>query len=154
MQRERVKGGKLRLVSLKNDKHRNIAPPSTLFKALKKHRAKQAEARLLSGPMWEENNLVFCNELGKPLDADAVYQSYKRFLSSNSLSDIRMHDLRHTAATLMLQNGDSIKSVQETLGHHTAAFTLDVYGHVTEKMKRDSAERMEAFLNEIKSCKG
>ena len=127
MQRERVKGGKLRLVTLKNEKHRQIAPANTVFQALRKHRAKQNEARLLVGPAWESNSLVFCNDLGSPLDADAVYQSYKRFLSSNGFSDLRLHDLRHTAATLMLQNGDSIKSVQEALGHHTAAFTLDVY---------------------------
>jgi integrase len=51
----------------------------------------------------------------------------------------------------MLQNGDDIKTVQEALGHHTAAFTLDVYGHVTDKMKRDSANRMETFIQSLQS---
>ena len=46
----------------------------------------------------------------------------------------------------MLQNGDDVKTVQEALGHSSAGFTLDVYGHVTDKMKRDSADRMEAFM--------
>lgn len=149
MQRERVAGGKLRLVTLKNGKQRRIAPATTVFKTLKKHRAKQNEKRLLTGAMWNDNGLVFCNDVGNPLDADAVYQSFKRMLAKNNLSNIRLHDLRHTTATLMIQNGDSIKNVQETLGHHTAAFTLDVYGHVTEKMQKESAERMEGFLKGI-----
>ena len=57
-----------------------------------------------------------------------------------------MHDLRHTFAVLSLQNGDDVKTVQGNLGHATAAFTLDVYGHVSERMKEDSAARMEAFI--------
>ena len=60
-----------------------------------------------------------------------------------------MHDLRHTFAVLSLQNGDDIKTVQDNLGHATAAFTLDVYGHVSEKMKEDSAARMEAYIKSL-----
>jgi len=50
-----------------------------------------------------------------------------------------------------LMSGDDVKTVQENLGHHTAAFTLDVYGHVTEEMKRNSAARMDAFIKGVKS---
>ena len=57
-----------------------------------------------------------------------------------------VHSLRHTYAVLCLQNGDDVKTVQSNLGHATAAFTLDVYGHVSEKMRQDSADRMEAYL--------
>ena len=57
-----------------------------------------------------------------------------------------LNSLRHTYAVLCLQNGDDVKTVQSNLGHATAAFTLDVYGHVSEKMKQDSANRMEAYL--------
>ena len=53
-------------------------------------------------------------------------------------------------AVASLQNGDDIKTVQENLGHHTAAFTLDVYGHVTQKMKRDSADRMQQFIDSVR----
>ena len=59
----------------------------------------------------------------------------------------RFHELRHSYAVAALQSGDDIKTVQENLGHHTAAFTLDVYGHVTEKMKRDSADRMQKCID-------
>ena len=58
-------------------------------------------------------------------------------------------DLRHSYAVAGLQSGDDIKTVQENLGHHTAAFTLDVYGHVTEQMKQASAARMERFIQSV-----
>ena len=66
------------------------------------------------------------------------------------ISEARFHDLRHSYAVAALQSGDDVKTVQENLGHHTAAFTLDVYGHVSEKMKRESAERMESFIKGVK----
>ena len=62
---------------------------------------------------------------------------------------IRFHDLRHTFAAISLQNGDDIKTVSENLGHATVAFTLVVYGHVTEKMRKDSADRMQAFIDSL-----
>ena len=63
-----------------------------------------------------------------------------------------MHDLRHTAATLMIENGDDIRTVQDALGHHSAGFTLDTYAHVTNKMKKDSADRMEAYIKSIQDA--
>ena len=66
-----------------------------------------------------------------------------------SVSDLRFHDLRHTYAVISIKNGDDIKTVQNNLGHATASFTLDVYGHVTEQMKRESSGRMEAFIQSI-----
>jgi integrase len=149
LQREQVKGGKLRLVPLKNDKQRRISPPDTVFQLLKQQKREQAEKHLLAGQLWTETGLVFTNDMGGPLDADAVYKAYKKLLADNYLPDIRIHDLRHTAATLMLQNGDDVKTVQMALGHGSAGFTLDVYGHVTDKMKRDSAERMERYIKGI-----
>jgi len=98
------------------------------------------------------SNLVFTNDIGGALDADAVYKAYKRLLVANDLPNVRLHDLRHTAAALMLQIGDDIKTVQEALGHHSAGFTLDTYGHVTEKMKQDSANRMEAFIKSVQNA--
>ena len=59
------------------------------------------------------------------------------------------HDLRHTFAVASIKSGDDIKTVQENLGHATAAFTLDVYGHVTKQMKQDSTARMEQFIKSV-----
>ena len=61
----------------------------------------------------------------------------------------RFHDLRHTYAVVSLENGDDIKTVQENLGHATAAFTLDVYGHVTDRMRKESSDRMEKFIHQV-----
>ena len=64
-------------------------------------------------------------------------------------SKLRFHDLRHQYAVIAIKNGDDIKTIQGNLGHATAAFTLDVYGHVTEEMKRDSADRMENYMQAL-----
>ena len=66
------------------------------------------------------------------------------------MPESRFHDLRHSYAVAALASGDDIKTLQENLGHHTAAFTLDTYGHVTEKMKQESAARMEGFIESVK----
>ena len=63
------------------------------------------------------------------------------------------HDLRHSYAVAALRSGDDIKTVQENLGHHTAAFTLDTYAHVTEKMRQESARRMDRFIEGIQAAK-
>ena len=60
--------------------------------------------------------------------------------------------MRHTYAMLSIQNGDDLKTVQENVGHATAAFTLDVYGHVSKRMKQDSADRMQSYFNSITSA--
>ena len=70
-------------------------------------------------------------------------------MASIGLPDARLHDLRHSYAVAAIKSGDDIKTVQGNLGHHTASFTLDVYGHVTEEMKQASAERMENFIKSV-----
>ena len=78
-----------------------------------------------------------------------VYTHMKAILHKAGLPDIRFHDLRHSYAVAALRSGDDIKTVQGNLGHATAAFTLDVYGHVTGQMKQDSASRMEQFIKTV-----
>ena len=77
------------------------------------------------------------------------YDCFKRIVKKMGASELRFHDLRHTYAVISIKNGDDIKTVQNNLGHATASFTLDVYGHVTEQMKRDSSSRMEHFIQGI-----
>ena len=64
-----------------------------------------------------------------------MYGQFKKLIAQAGYPNTRFHDLRHSYAVLAIQSGDDIKTVQENLGHHTAAFTLDVYGHVTDQMK-------------------
>lgn len=99
----------------------------------------------MAGPAWEDSGLVFTNEFGRYVSYRAIFDSFKRI----GLPDARILDLRHTYAVNCIRAGDDIKTVQESLGHATAAFTLDVYGHVTKQMKQDSAARMEQFIKSV-----
>ena len=97
--------------------------------------------------IWDNNlNLVFTNEAGRHLVDRTVYKHLKIIVGQMGCPEVRFHDLRHTYATLSLQNGDDIKTVSSNLGHATTAFTMDVYGHVTETMRSDSASRMEKYI--------
>ena len=84
-----------------------------------------------------------------PLNPSRAYRQLKKLLEIGGLPSIRFHDLRHSYAVVSIKSGDDIKTVQENLGHATAAFTLDVYGHVTQKMKQDSADRMGRFIRSV-----
>ena len=86
---------------------------------------------------------------GKHVSQTSIRYHFKKAVEAIGLPGSRVHDLRHTFAVLSLQNGDDIKTVQGNLGHATAAFPLDVYGHVSERMKDDSAKRMQAYINSI-----
>jgi len=141
--------GEFRLVSSKNSKGRTITAAPFVVDVLRRHKVQQAEARLKAGPLWKDSGFVFCNEVGDHLSPNTVYHNFKRIAASIGLPDARLHDLRHSYAVASLRAGDDIKTVQGNLGHHTASFTLDTYGHVTEEMKRASADRMEAFIKGI-----
>lgn len=123
-----------------------------MLEALKTQKRDQFAKRLKAGSLWSNpSELVFTNDFGKNLSSATVFNTFKRIVRSIGLGSTRFHDLRHTYAMLSLQSGDDIKTVSENLGHATVAFTLDVYGHVSERMKQDSAKRMEAY---IQTCKG
>jgi len=142
--------GKHIFTPLKNDKTRRIIPAPMILEKLHEHKRKQQELQAFSGTAWNNNeNFVFTNELGEHLKHGAIYKSFKRIMQRIDMPLVRFHDLRHSYAVAALKSGDNVKSVQENLGHHSAAFTLDVYGHVTDEMKRDSATRMNNFFKSV-----
>ena len=142
------------LASLKNERERLLTPPPMLLSMLKEQKREQVEQRMKAGPAWRGWNsveeqktwLVFTTELGDHYCPQTVYAHFKKIAKQIGAEKANVHSLRHTYAVLCLQNGDDVKTVQSNLGHATAAFTLDVYGHVSEKMKQDSANRMEAYM--------
>lgn len=93
--------------------------------------------------------LVFTTSAGHYISPTSICYHFKKLAVDIGVPECRVHDLRHTFAVLSLQNGDDIKTVQDALGHATAAFTLDVYGHISERMKDDSASRMQAYIKKI-----
>jgi integrase len=116
--------------------------------ALRRHRTRQLEERLMLGEEWHDLDLVFPHRVGKPMDATALAgRSYARIVRQAELPYIRFHDLRHTAATLMLLKGVSAKKVSETLGHASVSITLSIYAHVLPSMDRDAAAAMDALFS-------
>lgn len=110
----------------------------------------KSEGAIRSWDPWKGVPLVFTNEIGGHLSDQTVYKHFKKIMASIGLPETRLHDLRHTYAVMSLQAGDDVKTVQEHLGHYTAAFTLDVYGHVTERMQKESARKMQTILDGLK----
>ena len=89
---------------------------------------------------------VFSSQTGGPISPDSVLHMLHRVLKRAGLEQVRFHDLRHTFATMALQNGVDVKTLSGLLGHYSAGFTLDTYGHITPAMKRDAAEKVGGFL--------
>lgn len=120
--------------------------------ALRQHQRLQKEARMAHRLAWEENDFVFANEIGRPIEAtNLVSRSFQPLLRRAGLPRIRFHDLRHTAATLLLGGGEAgggihPKIVSEMLGHSSIAITLDIYSHVIPTMQRQAAAAMDALL--------
>ena len=130
-----------------NQSRRRVLLSEVAVEALRRHRARQLEERLKVGPAWEDNGLVFANQIGRPIGGDMVLKrSFRPLLRKANLPVIRFHDLRHTAATLLLERGIHPKIVSEMLGHSRIAITLDLYSHVTPTMQRQAAEAMNAVL--------
>ena len=118
---------------------------------LRRVQKKQLENKLRYGECWYDSGFVFTDDLGQHLKPQNVYREYKRMVAAIGCPNVRFHDLRHSYAVAAIRSGDDIKTVQENLGHATAAFTLDVYGHVTEQMKKESADRMAQFIKSAKA---
>jgi integrase len=125
---------------------RQIALSPSTVAALRMHQAAQEIQRTHAGTSWEEHELVFCTRLGRPLSARNVFRSFQVLLTKGSLPRIRFHDLRHTAATLLLAGRVNPKVVSEMLGHSTIAITLDIYSHVLPDMQQDAAATLEHLL--------
>ncbi len=140
--------GSFRFLEPKTQKsRRTLALPTVAAAALKKHRAAQASERLVLGEAWAEPELVFTTKIGTPLGkSDFIRRSFKTILRRAELPDIRFHDLRHTAATLLLAAGENMRTIQEMLGHSRFGTTADIYAHVLPEQKRRAAESMDLLL--------
>ena len=133
--------------TLKNKQERSFLIPSSVIKALKKVRIQQAEWKLNYGILFQnKDNLVFTDKLGHHLATRSVYNNFKAIVKKMGLPEVRFHDLRHTYATLALQNGVDYKTISNNLGHATVAFTMDVYADVSMTMQIDSTSKMESYI--------
>ena len=150
LQKARGQGAAYSLLPTKNGKSRRLTCAKFVMDLLEAQRVQQQHYKAEAGASWQsEWDLVFTNELGGNLCAQTVYLHFKKLAEQAGIPTARFHDLRHSYAVAALRAGDDIKTVQENLGHHTAAFTLDTYAHVTERMKLDSADRMDRFISAV-----
>ena len=148
----RVKGQKYVFGTLKNGKTRIITPAPFILEVLKAHQAAQRQQKKAAADLWNEGdfpNLVFTHADGSHYSQPTIWKELQDILTAAGLEHHRVHDLRHTFAVNSIIAGDDIKTLQENMGHYSAAFTLDRYGHVTDTMRRESANRMQAFIEKM-----
>ena len=154
LQKRPQKDGGLTFAPLKNNKTRVIKPAPFVMDLLEQQRQEQTAQRLITGDQWQgwstmeerKTALVFTTVEGNGVSPGTLWNHFKRLAAEVGAPECRVHDLRHTFAVLSLQNGDDVKTVQGNLGHATAAFTLDVYGHVSDRMRDESSARMQAYI--------
>lgn len=125
---------------------RVVALPPAHVTLLRQHSAAIAEERLRLGPAWQDEDRVFPGERGGPVSENAIRLALGRALARAGLPHIRVHDLRHTAATSLLGAGGSLRDVQEMLGHASYVITADLYTHVLEDQRRATADRIERTI--------
>lgn len=151
----RKKGEVFRFGTLKNEKPRTLSPAPFVMQVLKNHKKQQQLHRLEIGPAWNDGgfpNLVFTHEDGSHLSQPTVWKALQKVLKKAGLESHRFHDLRHTYVVNAFRAGDDVKTVQQNAGHYSAAFTLDRYAHVTETMRKESADRMQRFIEALENA--
>jgi len=125
---------------------RTLALPAPLVMALRRHRGVQLEERQAAGSLWEEHDLVFAQVNGRPLDKRSDWEGWKALLTRAGVREVRLHDGRHTAATLLLSEGVHPRVVMELLGHAQMRTTTDTYSHVMPALAKEAAAKMGTAL--------
>ncbi|MHB0876907.1 MAG: site-specific integrase [Anaerolineae bacterium] len=128
---------------------RSLAIGGDLMALLRKHRAEQNVARLRLGPEWQDNGLIFPSETGNYLDQEQVRDVFARVCARAQLPRIRVYDLRHTSATLLLSTGVDLKTVSERLGHASPNLVLSTYGHTLPGAQTRASEALEGLLRAV-----
>lgn len=135
-------------MATKNGKPRTIAPAPFVMDMLRDVRKRQLENRLRAGSLWnDQGGFVFSTETGDHTKAGTLNNHFSKIRNVIELPKLRFHDLRHTYAVASIQAGDDFKTISENVGHHSVAFTMDTYAHVTDAMRKKSSQNMERFYN-------
>jgi integrase len=132
----------------KTEKSRALMPLTKIAaRALRLQRQRQAEVRLAMGSAWQDQGLVFTTTKGTPLELSNVHREFKRLLEQAGLPrTVRIHDLRHSTAALLLNLGVDLKIIQEILRHSGIQVTADTYGHLADRIKREALDQLDQLL--------
>ncbi len=143
---QRRKGSR-ELVEPKTQQSRRTLPlPQVLISALKTHRTRQLEERLAAAPAWHDQGLVFPSTVGTPIEPRNLTRHFKSVLQAAELPNIRFHDLRHTAASLLVAQGVHPRVVMEILGHSQISLTMNTYAHVLPQAQREATAYMDTLF--------
>ena len=123
-----------------------MALPWQLVEGPRSHRATQLQERLAAGALWQDHGLVFAQVSGRPLERKSDWRAWKALLTAAGVRDVRLHDGRHTAATLLLSAGVHPRVVMDLLGHSQMRTTTDTYSHVLPALAQEAADRMGTAL--------
>lgn len=145
---QRIKGkGIIISRTAKTDKSIRMIPlPPFAIRALKAHRERQEKERQFAGDAWHEFGLVFTSSIGTPIEASNLVGHFHDTLDALKIARHRFHDLRHTAASLLLAQGASLHEVKEILGHSQIRLTSDLYGHAYMAVKKEAVAKMDSVL--------
>ena len=142
---ERIPGKGLHIGEPKSDMSRRaVKLPGSAIKLLTAHKAKQAEMQLAAGPAWHDDSFVFAQPDGKPRDPDAVTRAFHDLMIELGISGVHLHTMRHTHATVLLEQGVHLKVVQMRLGHSSISVTADYYSSVAESLDSDAADAFDS----------
>lgn len=134
-------------------RRRKILLSSVVVEALKEQKVRQEQARIKAGDRWREKGLIFSSRYGGFLNPDYVWHWFKRLLKQANLPDVRFHDLRHGAATVLLAAKVDLKVVSELLGHSSVAITADIYAHISPEMQQEIVNKMDDLYGKKESKK-
>lgn len=131
--------------------NRTVRIPPFARPALREHRKRQLEERVLAGDRWHDHGLVFTNSIGQPRDPSEVLRTFQKLLARAGIERMRVHDLRHAAATLMIAAGEDLSMVKDVLGHSTIALTSDTYAHILDRGREAAADRYDDYMSQTGS---
>jgi len=129
--------------------HRNIRLGEGSLQVLRHHQERQQEQITAMDKRWQNNDLVFPSSVGNPLNPSNLRIDFNRVLDNAGIPRIRFHDLRHTAASLMLNHRIPVIVVSRILGHSKPSITLDIYGHLINEMQEEAAQIMDRLVTPI-----
>jgi integrase len=139
--------GRLVVLPPKTDRSRRVVPlPASMVDALRRHRVDQNERRLIAGPAWHAGEFIFERGDGQPLDPDTFSKAFRFAARRIGLDGVRLHDLRHAFASMLLGAGTNARVVGDLLGHATEGFTLATYVHPDDDAAATAVARAEAML--------
>ncbi|MFF2328711.1 MULTISPECIES: tyrosine-type recombinase/integrase [unclassified Streptomyces] len=141
LQRTRT-GGLTHLPTKTRASERRIALPTECIRSLKEHKQQRDKERETAGSAWQDSGLVFTTPTGRPLDPANLTRRFRSFLARAGLRRIRFHDLRHSTATLLLEQGVDLVVIKELLGHAHIGVTAGVYAHVRLRLQRDAIDAL------------